>query len=198
MPRGGQVSRPGLRVRRDVLRSGEVVRAGRVLVTSPLRTAFDLARRSPLVEAVVALDALTHVHGFDPEAIIRFGYDHLGARGCAQLPEVVRRANPLSESPMETRIRVAIESAGIPVPVLQHPLGPYLLDMAYPELRLAVEYDGRDHLTPERARRDLTRQAYLTRAGWEVLRFGAGDVLHRPWRVAATVRDARMIAARSG
>jgi very-short-patch-repair endonuclease len=62
--------------------------------------------------------------------------------------------------------------------------------MAYPAIPLAVEYDGRDHLTPERAVRDLERQAYLSRRGWEVLRFRAGDVMLRPWLVAATVRRA--------
>jgi very-short-patch-repair endonuclease len=29
--------------------------------------------------------------------------------------------------------------------VLQYPVGPYRLDMAYPTIRLAVEYDGRAH-----------------------------------------------------
>jgi hypothetical protein len=64
---------------------------------------------------------------------------------------------------METRIRLAIRSAGLPMPVLQHPVGAYDLDMAHPGVLLAVEYDGREHLTPERARRDLRRQAYLPR-----------------------------------
>jgi very-short-patch-repair endonuclease len=93
---------------------------------------------------------------------------------------------------METRIRLAIRSAGLPMPVLQHPVGAYDLDMAYPDVLLAVEYDGREHLTPDRARRDLRRQAYLSAAGWTVLRFGAADVLHRPWVVAAVVRRALM------
>jgi very-short-patch-repair endonuclease len=91
---------------------------------------------------------------------------------------------------METRIRLAIRSAGLPLPVLQHPVGAYDLDMAYSDVRLAVEYDGREHLTPERARRDLVRQAYLSTAGWTVLRFGVADVRCRPWVVAAAVRRA--------
>jgi hypothetical protein len=151
-----------------------------VAVTDPLRTAFDLGRRPPLVEAVVAVDALAHKHEFDPREIIRVGYRHPNARGAAQLPLVVGLANPLSDSPMETRIRVVLVRAGLPCPVLQHPVGPYPLDLAYPELKIAIEYDGREHLTPERARRDLARQAYLTRAGWEVLRFPAVTVLRYP------------------
>lgn len=116
--------------------------------------------------------------------MVRFGYRYLGAAGSGQLPEVARLADPLAESPMETRIRLAIGFDGLPLPVLQHPVGAYDLDMAYPEVLLAVEYDGREHLTPERARRDLERQAYLSAAGWKVLRFRAVDVRRRPWLVA--------------
>ncbi|WP_433291791.1 DUF559 domain-containing protein [Pseudonocardia sp. CA-142604] len=188
---GGCGGRPGLRVRRDQLSPDEItVLADGVVVTTPLRTAYDLARRSPLVDAVVAVDALANVHGFAPADLVPFGNRHLGARGSAQLPTVVAMADPRAESPMETRIRFAIRAAGLPAPVLQFPVGPYRLDMAYPTIRLAVEYDGRDHLTPERALRDLDRQAYLTRCGWDVLRFRAVEVMLRPWSVAATVRRA--------
>jgi very-short-patch-repair endonuclease len=188
---GGCSSRPDLRVRHDRLPRDEImVLPDGVAVTTPLRTAYDLARRLPLVDAVVAVDALANVHGVAPAELVPFGYRHLGARGSAQLPTVVALADPRAESPMETRIRFAIRAAGLPAPVLQHPVGPYRLDMAYPAVRLAVEYDGRDHLTPERALRDLDRQACLTRCGWEVLRFRAAEVMLRPWSVAATVRRA--------
>jgi very-short-patch-repair endonuclease len=53
----------------------------------------------------------------------------------------------------------------LPVPVLQHPVGPYFLDLAYPALRLAIEYDGEAHRSQRRAMRDLDRQAYLSDAG---------------------------------
>ena len=89
---------------------------------------------------------------------------------------------------METRIRLAILGGGLPPPTLQHPVGPFRLDLAYPAIRLAIEYDGREHLTLERARRDLDRQAYITAAGWtKVLRFPAAEV-HRPAIVAHRVR----------
>ena len=76
-----------------------------------------------------------------------------GARS-PSLPEALRRSTHLAQSPMESRIRVAIEDAGLPVPVLQYQVGPYFFDMAYPERQLAVEHDGREHLGPERARSD--------------------------------------------
>jgi very-short-patch-repair endonuclease len=68
--------------------------------------------------------------------------------------------------------------------------------MAYPDLMLAVEYDGREHLTQHRAMRDLDRQAYLTAAGWQrVLRFPKEVVLHEPELIRSTVRHELKIAA---
>jgi very-short-patch-repair endonuclease len=169
-------AQPGLRVRQDRVPVDEITRAGRVRVTTPERTAYDLARRPPLVDGVIAVDALARVHGFPPAALRALDRRHLGARGSGRLADVLRLTNPLAGSPMETRIRLAIVDGGLPVPVLQHPVGVYRLDLAYPAIRLAIEYDGREHLTQRRALRDLDRQAYLTGAGWtRVLRFRAAE-----------------------
>lgn len=195
LPGGRCRSRPGLVVRRDVLAPDEVGWVLGVPVTTPLRTAYDLARRCSLLDAVIALDALTFRFGFAAQEIVTLGYRHLGARGSARLPHVVALSSPLAESPMETRIRFAMHLAGLPSPVLQHPVGSYLLDLAYPSLRLAIEYDGREHRTQERAMRDLVREAALTRAGWTVLRFRAVDVLQRPEWVASQIRAALLACA---
>ena len=197
LPTRSRPSRPGLIVRRDALWDDEISEARGIPVTTPLRTAFDLARRPPLREAVVAVDALANVHGFEPVEVMALRNRHLGCRGNAQVPEVLRLANRLAQSPMETRLRFAIHDAGLPKPVLQHPVGPYELDMAYPGIRLGVEHDGRDHLEPGRALRDLRREGYLGRLGWVVLRFSAFDVVSRPRSVVAAVRGRFVAAARA-
>jgi very-short-patch-repair endonuclease len=184
----------GLIARQDRIPPDELQELGGLVVTTPVRTAYDLGRRTPLVEAVVAVDALSHVHGFDPYDVLVLARRHLGARGTAQLPEVVELADRRAESPMETRLRLALRFHGLPRPQPQHPVGPYVLDLAYPAVRVAVEYNGRDHLDPDRALRDLEREAYLTAAGWIVLRFGAYIVVRRPDVVAARVRT-RLVAA---
>jgi very-short-patch-repair endonuclease len=181
-------AQPRLLVRHEAIAAAETTLVGGVLVTDERRTAWDLGRRPPLLDAVIAIDALARVGEFTPVDLIRFGYDHLGAPGSRLLAAAVRLADPLSESPMETRIRMAIHDAGLPCPVLQHPVGPYRLDLAYPGLMLGIEYDGREHLTAERALRDLRREADLVRAGWFVLRFTAAEVVHRPRWVASVVR----------
>jgi very-short-patch-repair endonuclease len=182
-------TRAGLVVRADPLAADEITRLRGVAVTTALRTAFDLGRRPPITEAICAVDAITRCFAVSADTVATFAERHRGTRGTAQLPEVLRRSSPLAESPMESRIRVAIEDAGLPAPVLQHRVGPYLLDLAYPALRLGLEYDGQHHLTSARAIRDLTRQAYLTAEGWEVLRFPAREVF-RPWLVAGRTQAA--------
>jgi very-short-patch-repair endonuclease len=184
---------PGLVVRRASLCADELVRIGRLVVTSPVRTAFDLARWAPtLTEKVVAVDALAYRHEFTVDDVRKLARRHLGVHGGKDLPSVLRLADPRSESPMETRIRVALQLSDLPSPVLQYPVAAcgrtYRLDLAYPQFHLAVEYDGREHRTPERAARDLRREAALTRQGWTVLRFDAFTVLNRPALVVASTR----------
>ena len=80
-------------------RTWEVTHVAGWAVTSPLRTAYDLARRLPLVEAVVALDALAFAQQIEPADVLLLARRHLGSRGSAQLPEVAALSNAFAESP---------------------------------------------------------------------------------------------------
>jgi very-short-patch-repair endonuclease len=184
---GGGRSRAGLVVRSGRLPSDEVSHVVGARVTTAARTAFDLGRVSPATHAIVGVDALRYACALDPDDVRALALRHPGARGARQLSEVLRRSTCLAQSPMESRIRIAIEDARLPVPVLQYPVGPYFLDLAYPERKIALEYDGRTHLTPERARRDLNRQAYVTSEGWTVIRFPAYLVLYETWKIPRDV-----------
>ena len=56
----------GLRVHRDRVGPNEITRVDGIAVTTPERTAFDLARWAPtLTERVAAVDALAHHRGVD-------------------------------------------------------------------------------------------------------------------------------------
>jgi hypothetical protein len=183
---------PLLVVHLDALDCSEITDLNGVRLTSPERTAADLARWAPtLVEAVVAVDALSWGCRFDPAVITELV--PRGARGAARVPRVVALADRLSQSPMETRIRVAIVLAGLPPPVSQHPVvlagREFALDLAYPEVKLAIEYNGVDHLRPGRALRDLEREQLLVAAGWRIVRFDAVTALHYPRTIAARVRQ---------
>lgn len=64
--------------------------------------------------------------------------------------------------------------AGLPRPAPQHPVrlpngAIYHPDLAWPEYRVAVEYDGHWHGTAEQLHRDRRRLNQLVGAGWIIL-----------------------------
>jgi very-short-patch-repair endonuclease len=184
---------PGLHVHRGRVAPDEVTCVGGIPVTTPVRTAFDLARWAPtLTERVVAVDALGQHCEVDPDAVRTLRNRHLGMWHGADVAEVLALTDTRAESPMESRSRMALHLGGLPAPCVQHPVIArgvrYYLDLAYPDVLLAIEYDGADHRRQARARRDLWREAALTELGWKILRFDADVVLFRPERIVLEVR----------
>ncbi len=199
-PRCQSYTCAGLRVHRDRIAPDEIIRVAGVAVTTPERTAFDLARWAPtLTERVAAVDALAHHRRVDVADVGALRHRHLGARHGGEVAEVLRLTDRRAESPMESRARMALVLGGLPPPAVQHPVvvrgRRYYLDLAYPDLKVAVEYDGADHRTQQRARRDLEREAALVSAGWRILRFDAYVVLFAPERIVAEVRAELAAAA---
>jgi very-short-patch-repair endonuclease len=183
---------PGLRVHRDLVDPAEITLVGPYAVTTPARTAFDLVRWVPsLREKVVAVDALAFNCGMDPADVLRLRMQHWGARGVRHVVPVLDLCDARAESPMETRIRLALHEHGLPAPEIQFEVeaGGRIrrLDLAYPSVKLAIEYDGRDHRGQEQAHEDLLREADLVRLGWTILRFDARTVYRRPDRIARVV-----------
>lgn len=190
--------RRGLLIRQDVLRDDEVVEVDGVRVTTPVRTAVDLACRLDHVEAVVAVDALARVGRFAPEQLLT---QRPGARGTRRLPQVVAEADPRAGSPPETRTRLALLAQGVPPADLQvevfDALGLFVgrVDLGWRRARVGVEYQGDHHRTDVRQwRRDQARLAALAAAGWLILPATA-LALRRPDVLAEQVLDA--LAARS-
>ena len=64
------------------------------------------------------------------------------------------------------------------------------LDLAYPNARLGIEYEGDHHRSRDAFQRDLRRINALRACGWTVLRFGALDIYREPRKIIATVRAA--------
>src|SRR5437588_5434697 len=65
----------------------------------------------------------------------------------------------------------------------QHPIGPFVADLACHECKVIVEVDGETHLGREE--RDESRTTYLQAQGWAVLRFWNTEVYEnwsRYWR----------------
>lgn len=97
-------------------------------------------------------------------------------RGAVTLREAVELIRPGVESPRETLVRLLLVDAGLPEPrinwTLRTPEGVFVarLDLAYPDQRVAVEYDGRQHADAEQFRRDADRWRAIAREGWTLIR----------------------------
>jgi hypothetical protein len=169
---------------------------GGLPVTSMVRTAFDVARRAELDDAVMTLDALLNLGRLSPEEVTAYAERRPTWPGASRACRALALTAPGAESAMETRLRLLLIRAGLPAPVLQHRLEDdrgqtfARLDLAYVAQRLGVEYDGQHHFEGRAVRRDLRRQNALRSFGWSLLRFNADDVLHHPGRLVAEVRAA--------
>jgi hypothetical protein len=186
---GGQRVHAGLVVRRDRTEPGETTTVGDVRCTSPLRTAYDLGRQEDLVEAVVAVDRLANRHRFAPDLLLHFTTHYRGGPGTARLCRTLAHADPFAGSPMETRLRMIIVQAGLPRPQVQWVVQDVAartavwLDLAWPEHRIGVEFEGGGHTTPVQVLRDAGRYTRLVDRGWRIYRYTKYDVYGDPGRI---------------
>jgi len=158
-----------------------------------VRTITDLGRRSPLYEAVIAIDEALHKGIVSCDDLSRFAAARAGAKGIGRLRVAIDLAEPATESPMETRLRLLIVTAGLPRPAAQvaiYEQGEFLgrPDLLYEAQRLVIEYDGGTHR--ESLAEDNRRQNRLVGAGYRILRFTSADVYRAPTAVVAQVRAA--------
>ncbi|MCB2177187.1 MAG: hypothetical protein KQH57_15360 [Actinomycetales bacterium] len=173
-------------------------------VTSLERTAVDCGCLLPGGEALAVVDAALR-DGVDLDALVERLRERPGARGVVRGRRVVAAASPSAESPGESMTRWALLEHGLPAPELQCPvetrLGTYRADLGWPELRVAVEFDGAVKYSGrygdgvEALLAEKRRQDAMEEAGWIVVRVTWTD-LRSPDRVAARVVAARRRAAR--
>lgn len=199
-PFGGQLrSADGLVVHR---RDGApmVVVDGR-LTTTPAWTAVEVARSLRRPRALATLDAALRSGTVKRPDLWRAAVEQAGRRGIVAVRDLIPLADRRAESPMESEARLAMIDGGLPTPELQYEVIDgnrelRRLDFAWPEQRVAAEYDGLDwHSGPEAMRRDRRRAAALLDIGWVVLAIVFEDVRYRPWefvgRIDTQLRNAR-------
>jgi restriction endonuclease-like protein len=187
----------GIILHSDALADDETCVRDRIRLTTPARTAFDLARRKGLTAAVIRLDALMHATEVKAVDIELLADRHRGARGLVQLRQVLDLADGGSESPYETRTRLILVGSGLPRPQTQirvlNDWGAALarVDMGWEEWQVGVEFDGAHHWTdPEQRTRDIDRLAELEARGWRIVRVSADMLRHRPHVVVGRTRSA--------
>ena len=159
-------------------------------VTSAARTAFDLAGTLHPDALGSVIEQLMHERKctFDDLADVGRRLCTRGRRGSGVFREVLD-ARPVGAAPVESdlewRVDQALRAAGVTGLVRQyamtlHGVGSIRIDLAIPELRLAIEVDHhRWHLGSESADRDRYRDRKLAALGWHVIRLTDFDVRHR-------------------
>lgn len=118
-------------------------------------------------------------------------------RGARTLREAVELMRVGSDSPAETRLRLALVRAGLPEPLANVRAYEGTMDLGEPDLhwpqwRVALEHEGPGHLDRRQLAKDIRRGDLRRDHGWIEVRTTAGDLRDGCWeavcRVAVALR----------
>ncbi|CKI35416.1 hypothetical protein LTT02_25200 [Mycolicibacterium smegmatis] len=171
----------GVVVWSDAIEDDEICLIGDMRVTTPVRTALDLACKFPEDVAVPAIDSLARAAKLKVADIELAAEHHAARRGIRQARTIIALVDPGAESPRETWLRLVVVRAGYPPPQTQYAVlneyGALIgeVDMAWPELKIALEYEGQHHTDPVTLRKDIQRADEMMENGWIVIRVTARD-----------------------
>jgi hypothetical protein len=145
------------------------------------RTAWDVAAWETTATAVGVLDAMVREGIIAAPELMGLLRTRTGRWGSRRVRRAFELVDGRSESPPESWVRVACALAGLPAPVPQYDVvhdGVWLArsDLAWPEARVVVEYEGEYHFDGVQIARDDVRIQRLIAAGWRVIRLAAHDL----------------------
>lgn len=201
----------GVRSRRLARGRAKAWRIGTIPVVDPLASLFLCVGSFTDEQLVIILDALVTTADNYPRLRADrplHTIEEIDSRlrewgrfaGCARVRSALSAVRAGVESPKETETRLQLTSAGLPEPVVQYEIqesGRLIArsDMAYPDLKISIEYEGDGHRTDrDQWRRDIQRQRELEDLGWIVIRVTQLD-LGAPRALLDRIR--RAIASRS-
>ena len=167
-----------------------VVDLGQVLTEKHVRHVVDnlIAQQKVTVEDIRSVHAEVARRGKPGSKAVRTILEERGAG-----PEA-------SATRLELKGLAVLRDGGLPDPILEYP-APWdqnkRLDAAYPDARLAIEWDSRGfHGRIDAFERDRERDRNALVHGWRTVRFTWKDVTERPHSVVTTVRV--LLSANSG
>ncbi len=151
-------------------------------VTSGAQTFLDLAAGLPPWELVAVGDALVRAGHLTADALTSRLSRAERVRGVIRARSCAPLLSPLAMSRPESLMRYWLTTSSLPDPQAQVPVhdrGGRIVahgDLGYPEWRVLLEYEGRQHADVEQFGRDVDRYSLMAAGGWLVLRFAAGHV----------------------
>ncbi|MEV0001258.1 hypothetical protein AB0H28_03085 [Micromonospora sp. NPDC050980] len=142
--------------------------------TGPAECAWETAVWVDPVKAVSVIDGLLRLGAVSRSGLASEAARNAGRPGGRRASWVFGLTDGCAQSPPESHLRVRLVFAGLPRPVAQHPVrvstGLVLHpDLAWPEFRVAVEYDAQSPADPDRMHLDRRRLNQFVEAGWLVL-----------------------------
>ncbi|MEH0933480.1 endonuclease domain-containing protein [Micromonospora sp. CPCC 205558] len=142
--------------------------------SDPGRAAWETAVWLDPVRAVAIVDSLLRQGLAERDPLAAMAARNADRPGGRRARWVFDLADGRAESPPESHLRVRLVLGGLPRPAVRHPvrlpIGLVLHpDLAWPQYRVAVEYDGRWHSDAAQPHRDRRRLNQLVAAGWLVL-----------------------------
>jgi len=170
--------------------------------TGVARTLLDLGAVVPPRVVEYALDQALRTNLVtlgELEALLkRAGRQGRNGAGVLRALLATRMPGRVAESPQERRMVRQLVAQGLPHPVLQQEIydtrGAFVarVDAAYPQWRIAVEYDSDQfHSGAQAATRDNDRRRALRRVDWELVSVRNADLARHCVDVARTIRAIR-------
>lgn len=190
---------PGIRLRpsADVMvhqRLGAPLRTvGGRLATAPAWTAIEVARTLWRPRALATLDTAVRIGACTPAELRHVVAEQKGRRNIVKVRELASYIDGRAESEMESEARLVFIDAGMPMPELQYEIVDrwgdlWRVDFAWPEARLAAEYDSIDwHMGPKALLHDRLKVARLQECGWLSVPMTVSDVRRDPQRLVARI-----------
>lgn len=167
-----------------------------IRVTAPDQLFIELASLLNPVELVVVGDALVRIGRTTPERLRAV----CAASSDTHVVDARRAAGFVRDkvdSPMESRLRMLIVLAGLPEPMIDYTVRDqdgrprYRFDLSYPDLKLIVEYDGRQHRDDlDQWDHDTDRQDWFDHNGWMRVPVFSRGIYRRPDRTLTRVHEA--------
>lgn len=172
----------GVRTWSDRVEEDEVQLIEGMRVTTPARTALDLACRYPIGKAVAAIDALARATRLKMADVELLAERYRGRRGIRRARTVLPLIDAGAESPRESRLRLLLVRAGFPPLQTQIPVyDEYgqlaaVVDMGWEEIMVGVDYEGEHHRATRREfHKGIRRHETLTGLGWIDIRVTVED-----------------------
>jgi len=195
----GRRAANGITLHASVLRPADATHQRTLPITTVPRTLLDLATRYDYRALLRALAEAEFHHDLRPGDILpTLRRGHPGSGRLRAALDAHAPGHGSVRSNLERRFRRLLIRNGIELPLRNQRLGPYDVDCLWPERRVVVELDGRQHERPNQADRDDDRDLWLRANRYIVRRYGDRQILEQPHAVIADVEAAFTEAATLG